>query len=208
MNKPNFRKAKIEAYKTLITQDKFSFPINPKSIKIQGQKIKVTSLQEYSQKTGITIEQLTSNGIFSDGYTISKNNINIILYNEDIETEGRKMWTIAHELGHIVLGHTTQCEKNETEANFFAAQLLAPQCVLKHLIKNGAKLTVSYICDKFKLSKEASTNCIHALSKVMDSDSKATEYDDIIINLFEPYISMDYSFNAYFDELEDRRKSF
>ena len=208
MVKPNFKRAKEEAYKTLMLQENFSFPINPKNIKLKEYDIKIISFQEYAQKTNLSINQLTSNGNTNDGYTYIKNNNILIFYNEDIETEGRKTWTISHELGHIVLNHTTQCDKNEAEANFFAAQLLAPQCVLKDLVKNGAKITPLYLSEKFKISKEASENCINTLGKVIDNEFITTDYDDIVIQLFKPYISIDYSYDSYFDELEDRRKSF
>ena len=38
MVKPNFKRAKEEAYKTLMLQENFSFPINPKNIKLKEQK--------------------------------------------------------------------------------------------------------------------------------------------------------------------------
>ena len=41
------------------------------------------------------------------------------------------------------------------------------------------------------------------MSKVIDNEHIITEYDDIIVNLFKPYISSDYSLDSYFDELED-----
>ena len=66
----------------------------------------------------------------------------------------------------------------------------------------------NYLSEKFKISKEASENCIHILGKVIDNEFITTDYDDIIIQLFKPYISIDYSYDSYFDELEDRRKSF
>ena len=208
MAKPNFKRAKEEAYKTLMLQENFSFPINPKNIKLKEYDIKIISFQEYAQKTNLSIDQLTYNGNTNDGYTyIRKNNI-LIFYNENIETEGRKLWTISHELGHIVLKHSTQSDKNESEANFFASQLLAPQCVLKQLVKNGAKITPTYLSEKFKISKEASENCIHILGKVIDNEFIITDYDDIIVQLFKPYVSTDYSYDSYFDELENRRKSF
>ena len=146
--------------------------------------------------------------VFSDGYTYFKNDTAFIFYNEDIDTTGRKTWTISHELGHIALNHTVQCCKNEKEANFFASQLLVPQCVLKQLIKNGARITPTYISEKFKISKEASENCIYVLNKVLDNDFLNTEYDDIIIDLFKPYIEKDYSYDSYLDELENRRQNF
>ena len=208
MVKPNFKRAKEEAYKTLMLQENFSFPINPKNIKLKEYDVKIISFQEYAQKTNLSINQLTSNGNTNDGYTYIRNNNILIFYNEDIETEGRKMWTISHELGHIVLKHTTQCDKNESEANFFASQLLAPQCVLKQLIKNGAKITPTYLSEKFRISKEASENCIHILGKVIDNEFITTDYDDIVIQLFKPYISIDYSYDSYFDELEKKRRNF
>ena len=67
-----------------------------------------------------------------------KNNIKMILYKDELSTSD-KLFSLAHELGHIVLGHTycgvlEQNFKNtdqEREANIFALQLLAPTCVLK-----------------------------------------------------------------------------
>ena len=79
---------------------------------------------------------------------------------------------------------------------------------LKDLVKNGARITPIYLSEKFKISKEASENCINTLSKVIDNEFITTDYDDIVIQLFKPYISIDYSYDSYFDELEDRRKSF
>lgn len=41
--------------------------------------------------------------------------------------------TLAHELGHILLGHEGECSAADREANCFAAQLLIPTPVLAHL---------------------------------------------------------------------------
>ena len=48
----------------------------------------------------------------------------------------RRRFTIAHEIGHLLLGHTCNDDDgddshNETEANFFAAELLMPRKILK-----------------------------------------------------------------------------
>lgn len=91
MDKPNFYRAKLKAYETLIKQKSFSFPIEPRKLKLDSYNIVVISLQEYSRITGISIEQLTLNGSFNDGYTYFKNNTAYIFYNDDIETEGRKL---------------------------------------------------------------------------------------------------------------------
>ncbi len=76
------------------------------------------------------------------GKTILQNNRFYIIYN-DTEPLRRCRFTIAHELGHIFLGHllvnTQQYrtfsinDDTESQANVFARDLLAPACVLHEL---------------------------------------------------------------------------
>ncbi len=80
----------------------------------------------------------------SDGFTILYRGTPYIFYN-DAAPEGRQHFTIAHEIGHVVLGHMTkghyllcrvkkgQRGEDEIQANQFAARLLAPACVLDAL---------------------------------------------------------------------------
>lgn len=66
----------------------------------------------------------------------------LILYDSEL-TPGRVRFTVAHEIGHLVLGHVSPGQRTmvnrdpspgdnpaETSANQFAARLLAPACVL------------------------------------------------------------------------------
>ncbi len=76
----------------------------------------------------------------------------------DKENRKRIRFTIAHELGHYLLGHlgsditkTNREYKNakpiqETEADMFAARLLAPACVLWGIRANTAE-QISTVCD-------------------------------------------------------------
>ena len=76
------------------------------------------------------------------GKTIYHNGIFEIVY-RDTELSYRCRFTIAHELGHVFLGHlmfkTTKYrtfviqDETESEANVFARNLLAPACVLHEL---------------------------------------------------------------------------
>lgn len=80
-----------------------------------------------------------------------------IVYN-DTEPRGRVRFTIAHELGHILLGHelsdsfghfrtaSDRREPAETQADEFAARLLAPACVLWALKLYDAE-DIMRICD-------------------------------------------------------------
>lgn len=74
------------------------------------------------------------------GLSILQNGIWYIIY-DDTDTPQRVRFTIAHELGHIFLGHDMlygyHTRRNniakpyaETEADMYAARLLAPACVL------------------------------------------------------------------------------
>lgn len=79
-----------------------------------------------------------------------------IIY-DDAENHKRNRFTIAHELGHILLGHEvldgyyTRERKSlkpeiETEADTFAVRLLAPACVLWGLNVYSAD-EISELCD-------------------------------------------------------------
>ncbi len=81
---------------------------------------------------------------------------------DDLLPLGRKRFTVAHELGHIFLGHplvagfharTTGGElpQTESEANVFASRFLAPACVLWGLNAHTAA-EISRLCE---ISKEA-----------------------------------------------------
>lgn len=76
---------------------------------------------------------------------------------DDLLPIGRKRFTVAHELGHIVLGHpliagfharTTgdRVTQTESEANIFASRFLAPACVLWGLNVHTAA-DISRICE-------------------------------------------------------------
>ena len=89
------------------------------------------------------------------GITIFQNKKFYIIYN-DAENSRRCRFTIAHELGHIFLGHLlintpeykifAKREDNESEANVFARDLLAPACVL-HELKAFTTRDIANLCN-------------------------------------------------------------
>jgi len=72
----------------------------------------------------------------------------------------RRRFSIAHEIGHLILGHKG-CQKfdmnskdpNEVESNIFSAELLMPFEWIKADLKKG--LNVNDIAEKYKVSEEA-----------------------------------------------------
>ncbi len=93
--------------------------------------------------------ELKENMLNNDGFTLN----NIIFYNDKCSVQ-RQRFTIAHELGHILL-HTESIYNREPsandnpiehDANVFASRLLAPACVLCGLGVATAE-QIALICD-------------------------------------------------------------
>lgn len=89
------------------------------------------------------------------GMTIYKNGVFYIIYN-DLDSHARCRFSIAHELGHIFLGHVLvdapeykifSCSNDEeSAANVFARGLLAPACIL-HEIGALSADQIKQVCD-------------------------------------------------------------
>ncbi len=69
----------------------------------------------------------------ADGYSMFLDGKPYIIVNPTMSVE-RQRFTVAHEMGHIMLDHITNVytydHESEREANVFASRLLAPACVL------------------------------------------------------------------------------
>lgn len=111
-----------------------SLPINPRKI-AKSLGIKIVSYKTFSEIYEIEKPALYEKSAL--GFTVRIDNRFVIAVNENSCGERRKRFTVAHELGHCVLGHiggfTNQIvpsPRNERIADKFAAELLAPIPVL------------------------------------------------------------------------------
>lgn len=128
----------------------FQYPIDLFSLcKIYGWKIKY-----YNKKDNKEFLQIST-----DGFVVENNNKYIIFLNQDM-IESRQRFTIAHEIGHIILGHHNLDGYNliansgldtdvEQEANMFARLILCPPQITRYLPKNA-----NCISNLFKVSKQ------------------------------------------------------
>lgn len=108
-------------------------------------------------------------GFHSDGATsIDATGFCTIMYRKDVSEE-RQRFTLAHELGHIILEHisfdgsTSQYSggSQEKEANAFAGALLVPSKDIKAFMKNGDK-NLEDIIRRYQVSKEVASIAINA----------------------------------------------
>ena len=96
------------------------------------------------------------------GTIIQNNEINVIGVNAN-QANVRQRFTIAHELGHYLLGHDhakvidetfDSPNRNEQEANKFAAELLMPEHFLKKDVENGL-VDVPTLATRYLVSEQA-----------------------------------------------------
>lgn len=110
-----------------------------------------------------------------DGFSKLIDNKPIIFYNDNKQQE-RIRFTVAHEIGHIILGHINEgetCHRNtetdtsnykEQQANVFARDILMPATVLHSLNVNSAG-KISVLCNVSMQSAEIRYNRLLELNK-------------------------------------------
>lgn len=124
------------------------FPINLKTI-LRHYRIQLFTYTEYCASNECTLEECMAH-CGRDGATIAMDGGFVIVYNEKATPQNRIRFTIAHELGHIFLGHHEELgqrilqrlwvEKSlydvmEDEANCFARNLLCPALAVQIVLR-------------------------------------------------------------------------
>lgn len=120
---------------------------------------------------GIKYREIAShNAAFVGAFTRANNGQRYIMVNQTIENQGRKNFTLAHELGHYFLGHSLHsasffCSDQsiseesqaadwiEHEANHFASCFLMPERKIRpaflRMLQNSRKAKIKdYLCVK------------------------------------------------------------
>lgn len=144
-NKPGIGLARNTARQLIKNSGIKSFPIKLKDIAIKVPDLVIDGNELEEEISGM---QATYKGV------------SFIRYNTNHSTK-RNRFTVAHELGHVLLGHTVHCDRNflgskqpqEVEANQFAAELLVPLNMLKKAVNTIT--TVDQLAKAFWVSNES-----------------------------------------------------
>lgn len=144
MDYGKYKNARNASWQCILDYNIKSLPVSVTKIIRQSDNIKLIKNSE--------IKKLQND---KSGITIKKKDIFYIIY-RDTEPSQRCRFTIAHELGHIFLGHlliNTPAYRtfdvrdgNESAANVFARDLLAPACVLHELRITDAR-SIAKMCN-------------------------------------------------------------
>ena len=110
-----------------------------------------------------------------------------IIYIDDVGTKKkRQRFSLAHELMHIILGHTEQNEENESEANFGATYLLAPTSLVLIRIEEEIMFIPEMVEDIFDVSgPEAEIIVRYNSNRVSLPDLNEKDYEKTINRLLK-----------------------
>lgn len=151
----NYQQARDAAWQILIDCHVSALPVNV------GQICKQLGIPAYTYRVAAKViadAGLSAQQAATDGFTLFLGGKAYIFY-DDTRPAGRQRFTIAHELGHIILGHVgdgqytlvnrepdPKDDPHETQANQFAARILAPACVIHAMGVTRAE-DISRICN-------------------------------------------------------------
>lgn len=131
-----------------------------------GEDIMFDTFTGYCASVGLREDGFMTGGQLPDGMTVSLGDRYLVLYDERVASPARRNWTLAHELGHILLHHDgISGAREEREANAFAAELLMPSAALAYLAHiTASPLDTELVCASFNVSHEAAARRIAELS--------------------------------------------
>lgn len=163
-----------------------SIPIDPQKFKFDDEII-VSSLQKYCYLTGADFEDSICQGFFSDGYVTEelRPGLKLILYDKN-KYDPRMRFTILHEIGHIRLKHKKHGPREELEANFFAAQTIAPNVLVREAKRRGYQVTSDLLTSAFWISQECAERKLQFLCKY--PETTPNEMDTKILNAYHQYL--------------------
>lgn len=210
--KPDFKRAYMLANRILlISRSINTFPFSITKVIKELSDIQCRSFKK-AYEYGVDIEAFGS----ESAVLIECMGRSIIFYNQD-EREERVRFSMLHEIGHYLLEHKMDThdkalyDKQEIETNFFAAQLLMPEQTLQELQTRGKRITVDFLVDSFRVSKEAANKRIDSLQKINPKyrTEDEREFDDLILLKYESFLSKILpKRNIYnmFDDEEERQR--
>lgn len=148
-NKPRARKHKINyynvrdgAWRFLLDNNITNYPLDMHKI-IQQNEWEYLTYSEFAKIFHMSINDISEN-FGENGFVFIADKV-IIAINEDKGIKQR--FTLAHEIGHIVLDPKLIDSKDlETEVDMFASRVLMPMCLIKELNVTTPE-ELSKICD-------------------------------------------------------------
>ena len=211
--KPNFAGAYSKANEILVKSSVIStFPFSPTAL-VKEQTPIVCRTYAKAQKYGLEMRDFGS----ESAVIMTMDGKYIIFYDES-KPMTHVGFSILHEFGHPVNKHDFRKKDEETynryevETNYFAAQLLMPEQLLRELQSRGMQITKRFLQNTFGVSEPAAERRINTLAKTnTEWYSRAErEFDDIILLKYDAFLNgicpqkATYDFEDEFDRQRER----
>ena len=190
---PDFSFAYCKANEILVKSHHIStFPFSVKDVVEECGFIKCKSYK-LALKYNLDVSQFGSKSA-----VLSKIGERIIIFYDDSKPETHISYSILQEYGHFVLDHDPENYNNEDiysiyeiETNFFTAQLLMPEQIIRELIKNQCHVDTNFLVSKFGVSGVAANKRMHTLAKTEYEwrSRSEKEFDDIILGRHLSFIN-------------------
>lgn len=198
--KPRLYFAAEQARLFLLDQKVRSLPIDVKSLIKATGKCTIKTYSKKIQTSGETLKDIIDE-LGEDGTTLftPKTNRYVIVINDLVRYKRRITWTLAHELGHVVLNHLADFDKTklcrgglsvneykvlDDEADAFAAELLSPIIVMVQADWTAK----SDLYNKCLLSDKAATNRSKSICAVQKVKNRYFLYEEALYNQFNDFI--------------------
>lgn len=199
-SKPRFGFVSDMAQTFLLEQGCDSFPINPfELLKHMTDRVEVLTWHEANEQFH-TSDAFHLKQIKAEARTIRRRDHDsyYVVYDDTVSSWFRLVWTMTHELGHVVLGHLVEFDKTslerggitkkeygvlEIEAHFFAAEVLMPTCIVNAL-PNCSSEKLSLV---FGVSKAAADKKVKRLNAV--DYPRGGKYDETLKRNFTLFMN-------------------
>lgn len=129
IRQPNYDRAATLACQCLIRLNVTSLPVRPLAILRKCRNTAVYTYQQAAEYLQMDTAEFERHYGDADAFTMRCGNRYVVCYHEG-GNPARLNFTLAHELGHILLNHVEDEAADEAEANCFAGHLLCPEPVL------------------------------------------------------------------------------
>lgn len=126
---PDYDRAATLACRCLLKLNVHSLPVRPLEILRRCRNTAVYTYQQAAQHMDMEETEFDRSYGEADAFTLRQGQRYVVCYRED-GNPARLNFTLAHELGHILLRHAADTAADEAEANCFAGHLLCPAPLL------------------------------------------------------------------------------
>ena len=170
------------------------FPVNP-IILANNLHIPVITYKEFAKKNETSVSEYLK--VSTDGFCIYLGDQPAVLYNSEVESKGRRRWTLIHEISHIMLHHIDEkhptlkkhrADKRrwlESEADELTLCLIAP-LPIAHMCGVESRQEIRRL---FGLSKEASENIYADFEKALKGRKLTYLKFNDFVSEYTPFVS-------------------